>query len=199
MKQLRFPLLVLFAAACTVPACGGARPVRGEDVEGFDDEAMSTGLDKRDLAKLLHENMKTLQGSAALKRWEKEEQPRVAVMPLRNETSEHVDSALESLISDIETILVNTGHVRVVSLERQGQMIEEVRRQHSDAFDPATVSRWGKQAGVRYFVTGKVFSADERHKDERRVQYFLFLQVLDAETGDILFQNKTSVTKGLAR
>lgn len=101
MKQLRYPLLILLAAACTVPACGGARPVRGEDVEGFDDEAMSTGLDKRDLAKLLHENMKTLQGSAALKRWEKEEQPRVAVMPLRNETSEHVDSALESLISDI--------------------------------------------------------------------------------------------------
>jgi hypothetical protein len=43
-----------------------------------------------------------------------------------------------------------------------------------------------------------VYSSDERSEDERRVQYFLFLQILDAETGDILFQNKTSVTKGLA-
>ncbi|MCA9593037.1 MAG: penicillin-binding protein activator LpoB [Myxococcales bacterium] len=159
---------------------------------------MSTGLDKRDLQKLLHENMQALQGSALLKRWESENQPRVAIMPLRNETTEHVDSALDSLLSDIETILVNTGHVRVVSLERQPQIIEEVRRQYTDAFDPSKVARWGKQVGARYFVTGKVYSADERNEDERRVQYILFLQIIDAETGDILFQNKSSVTKGLA-
>lgn len=191
-------LPVLIAAAALAGACGGPQPVRGEDVEGFDDQAMGTGLDKRDLQKLLHENMKAMQAAAIIKRWEKEDQPRVAVLPLRNETSEHVDAALDSLLSDIETILVNTGHVRVISLERQPQIIEEVRRQYSDAFDPANVARWGKQVGARYFVTGKVFSADERHEDERRVQYFMFLQVLDAETGDILFQNKTAVTKGIA-
>ena len=33
--------------------------------------------------------------------------------------------------------------------------------------------------------------------DERRVQYFLFMRVLNAETGDILWQNKVSVTKAL--
>ncbi len=190
---------VLLASVLALPACGGPRPVRGEDVEGFDDEAMSTGLDKRDLQRLLHLNMKALQGSKVLARWEKEDSPRVAVVPLRNETSEHVDSALASLTSDIESILIETGHVRVISLERQTEMIEEVRRQHSDAFDPSTVARWGKQAGVRYLVTGKVFSSDERHRDERRVQYFLFLQILDAETSDVLFQNKSEVTKGLAR
>jgi len=46
-------------------------------------------------------------------------------------------------------------------------------------------------------VTGKVFAADERQKDERRVQYFMFIQVLDVETSAILFQFKTSVTKAL--
>lgn len=199
MKQLRYPLLILLAAACTVPACGGARPVRGEDVEGFDDEAMSTGLDKRDLQKMLQENMKAMQSSAVIQRWQKENRPTLAVMPLRNETSEHVDAALDSLLSDIETTLVNAGHVQVVSLERQPQIVEEVRRQYSDAFDPAAVARWGKQIGAKYFVTGKVFSADERQDEERRVQYFLFLQVLDAETGAILFQNKTSLTKAIVK
>ncbi len=42
----------------------GPRAVRGEEVAGLDDQAMSTGLDKRDLDKMLHENMKALQASS---------------------------------------------------------------------------------------------------------------------------------------
>ena len=51
--------------------------------------------------------------------------------------------------------------------------------------------------GARYFVTGKVYSTDERLGDQRRVQYFMFMQVIDAQTGDILWQNKASVTKAM--
>ncbi len=190
-------LVALSALSVALGACGGPKPVRGEDVEGLDDEAMSTGLDRRDLQRMLHENMKALQAAPVIRRWQSENRPSVAVLPLRNETSEHVDSALDALLSDIETTLVNAGGVRVVSLEPQPKLMEEVRRQYSDGFDPAQISRWGKQVGARYLVTGKVFSADERNEDERRVQYFMFLQVLDSETSDILFQNKTSVTKAL--
>jgi uncharacterized protein (TIGR02722 family) len=178
-------------------ACGGPTPVRGEEVEGLDDEAMSTGLDRRDLQKMLHENMKALQASAVIQRWQGENRPTVAILPIRNDTSEHIDSALDALISDVETTLINAGHVRVISREAQAQLVEEIRRQHSDAFDPAQIAAWGRQVGARYFVTGKIFSSDERFEDERRVQYSLFMQVLDAETADILFQNKSTVTKAL--
>jgi uncharacterized protein (TIGR02722 family) len=195
MKSL--PPVILLSAF--VAACGGPKAVRGEDVAGLDDQAMSTGLDRRDLQKLLHQNMDALQTSAVVKRWEGENRPTVAIMPLRNETSEHIDGELEALISDVETTLVNAGHVRVVSLERQGQVIEEVRKQYGDAFDPAAVARWGKQVGARYFFTGKVFTSDERMSGERRVQYYLFTQVLDSETGDILFQFKSSLTKAIVK
>lgn len=192
--------LVLASVSCvSLTGCGGPQAVRGEQVQGLDDEAMSTGLDKRDLQKMLEENMKAMQASAIVQRWTKENRPTLAVMPLKNETSEHVDAALDSLLSDIETTLVNAGHVQVVSLERQPQIVEEVRRQYSDAFDPTAVARWGKQIGAKYFVTGKVFSADERQDEERRVQYFLFLQVLDAETGAILFQHKSGLTKAIVK
>ncbi|MBK7578913.1 MAG: penicillin-binding protein activator LpoB [Myxococcales bacterium] len=192
-------LCLAFLPLVALAGCGSPQAVRGEQVAGLDDEAMSTGLDKRDLQKMLQENMKALQASAVIQRWQKENRPTLAVMPLRNETSEHVDAALESLLSDIETTLVNAGHVQVVSLERQPQLIEEVRRQYSDAFDPQAVARWGKQIGAKYFITGKVFSADERQDEERRVQYFLFLQVIDAETGAIQFQHKSSLTKAIVK
>lgn len=199
MTLARLGLFFACFSSLALGACAGPQAVRGEQVEGLDDEAMSTGLDKRDLSKMLQENMKAMQSSAVVQRWQKENRPTLAVMPLRNETSEHVDAALDSLLSDIETKLVNAGHVQVVSLERQPQIVEEVRRQYSDAFDPAAVARWGKQIGAKYFVTGKVFSADERQDEERRVQYFLFLQVLDAETGAILFQNKSGLTKAIVK
>jgi hypothetical protein len=75
--------------------------------------------------------------------------------------------------------------------------MDEIRRQSAGGFNAADMARWGKQIGARYIVTGKVFATDERENDERRVQYFLFMQVLSVETGEILFQNKTSLTKAI--
>lgn len=198
MRFLRASVVASTLLAAGLAACA-PKPVRGEEVPGLDDEAMSTGLDRRDLQKMLHENMQVLQTSAVIQRWQAENRPTVAVLPIRNDTSEHIESALDTLISDVETILINGGHVTVISHENQGALIEEVKRQASGAFDQATVSRWGKQVGARYFVTGKTFANDERRDDERRVQYTLFMQVLNAETGEILFQNKASVTKALVK
>jgi penicillin-binding protein activator len=177
--------------------CGGPHAVRGEQVKGLDQEAYSTGLDKHDLQKLLHENMEALQKSQVIKRWEQEDRPVVSVLPFRNETTEHVDSALQALISDVETTLVNAGHVRVVSLESQPALMDEIRRQSAGGFNAGDMARWGKQIGARYIVSGKVFATDERENDERRVQYFLYLQVLSVETGEILFQNKSALTKAI--
>jgi uncharacterized protein (TIGR02722 family) len=190
-------LSLVLGVALGALGCGGPKAVRGEEVEGLDDQAMSTGLDRRDLQKLLQENMKALEDAPVIKRWEGEQMPAVAVIPLRNETTEHVEGSLDALISDIETTLVNAGHVRVISMEQQGKLVAEIRQQYSGAFDPSQIATWGKQVGARYIVTGKVFTSDERQKSERRVQYFMFIQVLEVETGQILFQHKSAVTKAI--
>jgi uncharacterized protein (TIGR02722 family) len=194
MNVLRSLIVVAFAGTAL---CCGPKAVRDTDVEGLDTAAMSTGLDRRDLERMLRENMNALQKAPVIQRWSQENRPAVAVIPLRNETSEHVDSVLDALISDIETTLVNAGHVRVISMDQQPKLVEEIRRQYSGAFDQSQVSTWGKQVGARYIVTGKVYNTDERQSGERRVQYFMFIQVLSVETGEILFQHKTGVTKAL--
>jgi penicillin-binding protein activator len=187
-------------AALGLAGCGGGpKAVRGSDVAGLDDEAFSTGLDRKDLQQLLHKNMESLQGSAVIERWKGEDRPTVAVLPIKNDTSEHIDGALNALISEVETTLVNAGHVRVISQEMQGDLINEVKRQQNDVFDQATVSRWGKQVGARYFVTGKVYTVDERGQGERRVQYFMFMRTLDSETADILWQNTAELTKAIVK
>jgi len=197
MRRLRtYVALGLTATALSAAACG-PKAVRGEQVEGLDDEAMSTGLDKYDLQKMLHENMEELQASAVVKRWESEDMPKLAVIPLRNETSEHIDSALEALSSKIETTLFKAGHVTVINLAAQPALMDQVRQAQGDAFNPAQATQWGRQLSAQYIITGRVYSTDERQKKERRVQYFMFLQVLEVETSAILFQNETSVTKAI--
>jgi uncharacterized protein (TIGR02722 family) len=190
-------LSMVVGIAAAGAGCGGAQAVRGDDVAGLDHDAMSTGLDRRDLQKMLDENLRALQSSGAAQRWRGEDRPPVAVIPIRNETSEHIDSSLEALISDVETNLINWGVVRVISMENQAGLLEEIRRQSGSGYDQAQAAQWGKQIGARYIVTGKVFTTDERSEDVRRVQYYMFIQAISVETGEVLFQNKSSVTKAL--
>lgn len=196
----RFGVCALMCALLLSAACGGgARAVRGDDEPGLDHHAMSTGLDRRDLQKMLNENMETMRHSAVVQRWLAEDRPPVAVMPIRNETSEHIDSSLQALISDVETKLIEWGAVRVISLENQQALLQEIRKQSGAGFDQAQVAAFGRQVGAKYLITGKVYTTDERVGDQRRVQYYMFLQVIGVETGEVFFQNKNSITKAIIR
>ena len=61
--------------------------------------------------------------------------------------------------------------------------------------NPAHIALYGQQLGTKYFVTGKVYTNDERTDDKRRVQYFFFMQVIEVQTSAIRWQHKAYVTK----
>ena len=69
--------------------------------------------------------------------------------------------------------------------------------QQNAVFNPQNAAKYGRQLGAKYFITGKVSGNDERSDDMRRVQYFLFLQVIDVETSAIKWQRKTYITKAI--
>jgi hypothetical protein len=94
--------LTILASAVAISALAcGPTAVRGSETPGLDDAAMSTKLDRRDLEDMLAKNLDSLQTSAVVKRWEGEEDPTVAVLSIRNDTSEHIDGALSALITKI--------------------------------------------------------------------------------------------------
>lgn len=189
-------LTILLGAAGCVES-GGATYVRGSEAPGLDGAAMGTGMDRFDIAKALHANLKSLMSAPIAVGWaQTRSMPVVAISPFMNETSEHIDSQLSALLSDAETYLVNSGVVKVVSVERQGQMMGELDKQHGGGFDPRYMER-SKQLGAKYFLTGKVFSSDERTSDARRVQYFMFMQLVEVGTSAVVWQNKTQFTKAL--
>ena len=195
--------LVLIAALVTLAGCGpkAVRGGAGTDNPQLDELALSVKLDRADIEYLVSQNIKALSSSAL---WNNtieraDTPPVVAIWSIQNATSQHIEDQMNALLSSIETYLVNSGDVRVVSRERQQKLVNELRLRQSDIYDPQTVGKFGRQLGAQYFVTGKISSVEERLQKTRRVQYSLMLQVLEVETGLIIFQNEASRSKAVKR
>src|ERR1700722_14466200 len=189
-------------ALAVVASTGCAKEyVRGTDDPSIDSAAMSTGLDKDDIERTLQTLLNQLRDAPIMNEWRtragQNDRQTVAIAPFINETSEHIDPQLDSMLSETETWLVNGGIVRVISQERQGDMIRQVEGAQHPVFDPRHIPQYGKQLGVKFYVTGKIGSSDERTEDARRVQYFIFMQVIDTETSEIRWQQKSYITKAV--
>ncbi|MBK8263325.1 MAG: penicillin-binding protein activator LpoB [Nannocystis sp.] len=193
----------LLTAAAADLACkpkairGGA----GTDNPNIDEGAMSTTLDRRDLQDLMRVNLDKLFASPWWASLRGLPGPGVvAIWPIKNETTEHIDDQLATLLADIETELVNSGVVAVVSRERQAEMAREVGvQQNAQIYDGSLAAQISRQVGAQYFITGKVGVVDEYKGKERRVQYSLFLQVIEVETSLVKFQTKSERTKAIVR
>jgi uncharacterized protein (TIGR02722 family) len=197
------PLIALLAATAVAGGCKpkAIRGGEGTDNPNIDEGAMSTTLDRRDLKELMQVNLDKLHASPFWAQITSGGAPViVAIWPIKNETSEHIDDQLNTLLGDLETELVNSGMVNVVSRERQAEMANEVAVQQNRAiYDPAVAAQTSRQMGAQYYITGKVGTVDEFFNKERRVQYTLFMQVIATETSFIHFQNKSERTKAIVR
>jgi uncharacterized protein (TIGR02722 family) len=202
------PVAALALALALVPtafAAAGCKPkaVRGgpgTENPNLDQGAMSTTLDRRDLQELMRMNMDKLMSSPWWAQMTQTPGQVVAIWPFKNETSEHIDDQLNTLLGDMETELVNGGTVAVVSRERQAEMANEVAvQQNRNIYDPNFANQIARQLGAKYYITGKVGSVDEFFNNERRVQYTLFFQVIEVETSLVRFQNKAERSKAIVR
>jgi hypothetical protein len=188
--------LLAVQSGCAATAMRGGE---GTANPNLDRPAMSVGLDRDDITYLVADYLKSLEASPF---WQDTIKgaatpPTVAIWPIQNATTQHLDDQMLTLLSSIETSLVNTGRVRVVDRSSQEALAREIGIQQGPTYDPATAQRFGHQLGVQYFFTGKITSVDERLNNVRRVQYTLFLQVVEVETGLIRFQNEVSRSKAV--
>lgn len=203
-KNLTMCLITLLIGALLLPTLGcGPTYVNSQDEKRLDNYAMSTGLDRRDLDYLYDQVISQLITSSIVKHWERQSnqsnRSTVAIFPMRNETTEHIENQLDTILSKFETDLVKKTTASVISMENQDELIAEIRRQQSSAYNPSRVAHYGQMLGAQYIVTGKVYDKAEKVQNERRVQYFMFVQVLNVATSEIEFQEEANITKALLR
>jgi len=186
---------LLTAGLAVSLSCSGPHYTRASDDPSIEDPAFSVRLDRKDLDLAFAEWEQGFNGSAFVRGLSRT--PSLAILPMRNDTSEHIGGALDNLLSTAETQLVNGGRFHVVETAQfvRDAVLAERLRAMGDAVDPATVAALGKEYGIEYFVTGRVGDTTEKFEDGRRVQYYLFLKVIDVSTMLVRYQARVDITK----
>ena len=100
------------------------------------------------------------------------------------------------VVDDYAFRIGDGGNTAVVVIGVGGVVAERIG-DFRDPADPAGAARLGRQLGAKYFVTGKLTAVDERLQNTRRLQYSLFLQILELDTGLVKFQYETTRSKAL--
>ena len=200
MSAERLRTVALIAAAAlsggALSACGGPEYSRASEEPEIEEPAMSTRLDRVDLELALSQWVDELDGSAFAATLPPRK-PSIAILHIANDTSEHISGALDNLLSEAETDLVQSGKWNVVdntTLTRDAVLAERLR-DSGDAVDAATVAALGKEYGIEYFVNGRVGDTTEKNDDVRRVQYYLFLRVTEVATMRVMHQTSVPITK----
>jgi len=190
--------LLGLSLGCAPQAMRGGPGTSNPDLDA---PAMSVKLDREDITYLVSDYLGRLESSAY---WQQEvkgapSRPVMAIWPIQNQTSQHIEDQMLTLLSSIETSLVNTAAVQVVDRGSQEALAREIGVQHGAIYDPSKAQQLGRQIGAQYFVTGRITSVDEKLNKQHRVQYSLFLQILEIETGLIKFQNEVTRSKAVKR
>lgn len=202
MYSLRYLIAhsLLVVALSTQYACG-PRYLRSGESSDFENAAMSTRLDRKDLESMFKEATQSLSKAGLMRHWKAlsrdGQQATLAVLSIANETSEHVDTSMMTLVKKMETTLINDGVVTVLSRSNQPALLKELKKQGQTAFDQARIAVMGRQLGAQYLLTGKLYDITEKSLNGRRVQYFLFMQVIEVETGAIRWQMEVERLKGV--
>lgn len=196
-RSLAFAVVATLSLPLVAAGCGPS-VVRGSDDPSVDRAAVSTGLDKDDIKRALRDTLNKLRVAPIMNEWRTTNPPPiVAIFPFINNSSAHIDSSMDTMLNETENWLLESNAVQVVSRQRQAEMIREVEGQQGAAFNQEHSARYGKQLGARYLITGKVTGNEERSDDMRRTQYFIWLQVIEAETSLVKFSAKSEISKAI--
>lgn len=187
----------------------GPLPDRAIPVEGLDrasssakaqaplvsersDRALGRGLGRDELLTLVSDHLQKLQSSAAFEHRSSQDRPTLAILPIRNRTGADMSGALSALVPDIETHLVNSGKVAVIDRSPGRDRATDT---DTDTMELPQLAAWARKLGARTFLDGALISKSTFSDGKRAVAYTLFLRVVESESGVILFQNWSSLTK----
>lgn len=124
----------------------------------------------------------------------KGDRPRVTTSPVRNKTSEYIDT--KSITDSIRAQLVKSGQVRfVVDANEMASQKAELERQDSELYDKSKAKQKGKMVGAAFRLDGEITSIVKQNKDIKDVYYKMSLQLVNVETGDLEWAEEKEIRK----
>lgn len=112
---------------------------------------------------------------------------------LRNETDEHVNT--RTIMEKVRTKLINDGVARFVDDQALNDILNQLKLQQSGLYDTQTVAQVGKLVGAKKILRGTISSIRKRTERKDIIFYNITLQIVDIETGDILWTDEKEIQR----
>ncbi len=117
----------------------------------------------------------------------------ILAQDLKNETDEHVNTRV--IMEKIRTKLINDGIARFVDDQALNDILNQLKLQQSGLYDSRTVAQVGKLAGAKKILRGTISSIRKRTERKDIIFYNITLQVVNIETGDILWTDEKEIQR----
>lgn len=120
--------------------------------------------------------------------------PTVIVGRFRNESSEHIDTAI---ITDImQNVIFNSGRLNFVAGGDVRDDIRDERQAQQSHASEETVAALGREIGADFMMTGSVRTIVEREGNRTNRTYFVSAQLINIETNALMWSGHNSeITK----
>jgi uncharacterized protein (TIGR02722 family) len=179
-----FLLLLLAGCARSVTRMNPAEPV---DLSGRWNDTDSRQVADAMVADLLSSE-KFKEYSKSLSR-----KPTIIVGLVRNKTTDHIDS--DTYIKKLELAIFNSGVADLVESDAFRDKLREERAQQQDFADPATMAKWGKEAGANLILFGDMTSETDVYQNKRVVNYITTLFLTDMESNRRIWYGQKEIKK----
>jgi uncharacterized protein (TIGR02722 family) len=194
MKARRIVAVVLAVAAVLTAGCAtSSRTVQRTAADTQTD--LSGRWNDTDARLVAEEMVSDMLTRPWLSRFEEAQnrQPVVLVGPVRNQSSEHIDT--DVFVNDIERELINSGNVRFVAGDSARAAIRDERMDQQTQAAEETISRLGEETGADFMMQGTISSTVDAVEGERSVFYQVDMELIDIETNEIVWIGSKEIKK----
>ncbi len=121
----------------------------------------------------------------------------VAVATIKNDTTQNID--VDQLLSDIKISLLRSGKVVIsaaVSTTDREKMLYEIRKlRGNEEFNQQTLPGKGQLIAPDFLLSGKIIQRTYYLGDQKKVEYYFILKLIDTRTGLVVWEGKKIIGK----
>lgn len=190
--------LALVAAMASLTACVSNPTTGGGNVSYGDAKAVeqvNTDFGSTDLQMIAETMARSLAQSQAGARVK----PLVTLAPVKNKTSEFIDTA--SITDSIRVQLLKSGTMRFATdiAGMQNQTDELIRQNQSGLYKQSSTAKMGKMEGAKFRIEGNITSIVKQNSSVKDVYYKFSLIMTDTQAGEIVWADEKEIRKSAKR
>jgi len=190
--------LVLLGCVLILSACGTTKVTRVEAGTERDLSGFWNARDVRIVCESLIADCLSSARVAQAIRAAGNRKPTVIVGRFRNESSEHIDTAIISSI--MENVIFNSGKLDFVAGGDTRDDVRAERQEQQGHASEATAARLGNETGADFIMTGSVRTIVDRDANRSVRTYFVTAELTNIETNARMWMGQNNeITKEITR